>query len=65
MQEDTKRYSMNTPENTSKKPENHVKVAEEKIEKEQDADTEVHKDGSDLIKKEDHHLEVDDEVKKG
>ncbi len=41
------------------------KVTEEKTEKELDPDTEVHKQGSDFIKKEDHHLEVDDEVKKG
>ncbi len=55
---------MNTPENT-KHPEKPEKVSEEKIEKELDADTEVHKEDSDLIKKEDHHLEVDDEVKEG
>jgi hypothetical protein len=41
------------------------KVKEEKIEKEIDADSEVHKTSPDLIQKEDHHLAVDDEVKNG
>ncbi|MES2330360.1 MAG: hypothetical protein V4539_12205 [Bacteroidota bacterium] len=41
------------------------KPAEEKIEKEFDADEEVHKTSPDLIRKEDHHLPVDDEVKEG
>ena len=34
-------------------------------EKEFDADNEVHKTSPDLIQKEDHHLPVDDEIKKG
>lgn len=38
---------------------------EEKTEKEFDADNEAHKTSPDLIQKEDHHLPVDDEVKKG
>ena len=37
----------------------------EKTEKEFDADDEMHKTKPDLIQKEDHHLAVDDEVKKG
>jgi len=55
---------MNTPDNTPQ-PEKPEKVSEEKIEKELDPDTEIHDGGSDFIKKEDHRLEVDDEVKKG
>jgi hypothetical protein len=41
------------------------KVAEVKIERELDADNEVHKTAPDLIQKETHHLPVDDEFKKG
>lgn len=41
------------------------KVKEEKIEKEFDADDETHKTKPDLIQKQSHRIEVDDEVKKG
>ena len=44
---------------------NKSKIAPEKAENEFDADNEVHKPSPDLIQKEDHHLPIDDEVKKG
>lgn len=47
------------------KPSEQHKTSEERSEKEIDPDTEVHKDGSDLIRKESHRISVDDEVKKG
>ncbi len=47
------------------KPVDKENKIKEKTEKELDADNEMHKTKPDLIQKEDHHLPVDDEVKKG
>jgi len=47
------------------KPVDKENKIKEKTEKELDPDDEMHKTKPNLIQKEDHHLPVDDEVKKG
>ncbi|MEO7530506.1 MAG: hypothetical protein ABIS69_03815 [Sediminibacterium sp.] len=49
----------------SEKTDKEEKRKDHPVEKEFDADDEVHETSPDLIQKEDHHLPIDDEVKNG
>jgi hypothetical protein len=53
------------PQIPEKKDTSTSEVNEEPLEKEIDIDSKIHETSPNLIQKEDHHIEIDDEVKEG